>query len=1034
MKEAPSHIAANDSKTPSDSKASADSLPEPVAQAATGRPLPKPEIRDHELISPVGRGSYGEVWLARNVMGTFRAVKIVYRAAFEHTRPFEREFNGIKKFEPLSRSHDGLIDILQVGSTEDYFYYVMELADDQVTGQQINSEHYAPRSLRSEMHARRPLAFEKCVELGISLTQALGHLHQHGLIHRDIKPSNIIFVNGILKLADIGLVAEQSEAKSFVGTEGFIPPEGPGTPQADIYSLGKVIYEIATGKDRHEFPVLPTALGDEEPDTQLLELNTVFLKACQGDVRLRYQTAEQMRDDLLLLQSGKSVKRAQAAERRATLLTRIGLVGALATLCISAAFLYVNHLRIRAASAERKVKEQLYVSDMILAERALREGNIGRVEQILDDHLPGNGAPDPRGFEYFYLKYQCRGDHAFIFGPTESPAYAVAFSPDGKFLAAGTSYAPERKDYSGQLQVFDLTTRKEVFGIPHTDGTRSLAFSRDGKSLLVGNAGSVVSVLDWEGKTNKPQDFFFAGAGATAKLALSPAADLIAALFYGPTYATPGRIFLRNTVTGKDKILNLVGEDWQSAQAVHGTFLHEPGSISFSPDGKKLAFVEKVNDFHSVVRFWERSSTHVVEERSPPWEGTIQALEFAPDGTYLALGGANGILSTWKLGQGQFRKLGQHQHAILSLDFSRDGQHMVSGCADGTIKLWDLTAQREERLVRGHRDRVNDVKYSPDGSQVASASQDRTVRLWPVEFRETGILRPATQAVRTLAFSKDNSLLATGSQDGSVSLWDVTTGVLRHSFTGLTNGVISIAISPRGSLLAAGTTDRLVKIWETQSGREIATLTTGREEVASLDFSPDATFLALGGWDFITIWDCKAERIVIKLPGHVGESRVSFSQDGRFLVTAGAGFPPVRIWEVGSWNLAKILITDLSPVKSLALAPDGHTLITGSEDSSVKLWDITTGRCLDTLKGAVGGVWALSISPDGKTLAVGDASGAIKLWNLVARSELFALIGHQQSVSSLAFSPDGTTLASASADGTVRLWQATRANSARPGS
>src|SRR5262245_44822282 len=124
-------------------------------------------------------------------MGTYRAVKIVYRASFEHARPFEREFNGIKIFEPLSRSHDGLVDILQVGCTEDYFYYVMELADDQVTGQQIDPAHYEPKTLRSEVQAQRRWPFEKCVEVGISLTAALNHLHEHGLIHRDIKPSNI---------------------------------------------------------------------------------------------------------------------------------------------------------------------------------------------------------------------------------------------------------------------------------------------------------------------------------------------------------------------------------------------------------------------------------------------------------------------------------------------------------------------------------------------------------------------------------------------------------------------------------------------------------------------------------------------------------------------------------------------------------------------------------------------------------------------------------------------------------------------------
>src|SRR2546426_71347 len=89
-----------------------------------------PAVPDHELLRRIGEGSYGEVWLARNKLDTLRAAKVVYRRTFEDARPFEREFRGIQKFEPISRSHDGLVDILQVGGTEEYFYYVMELADD----------------------------------------------------------------------------------------------------------------------------------------------------------------------------------------------------------------------------------------------------------------------------------------------------------------------------------------------------------------------------------------------------------------------------------------------------------------------------------------------------------------------------------------------------------------------------------------------------------------------------------------------------------------------------------------------------------------------------------------------------------------------------------------------------------------------------------------------------------------------------------------------------------------------------------------
>src|SRR4051794_17893457 len=86
----------------------------------------------YTLLRRIGGGSYGEVWLGQDALGTFRAIKIVHRRRFEHERPFQREFSGIKKFEPVSRSHPGLVNILHVGLDQGsgYFYYVMELADD----------------------------------------------------------------------------------------------------------------------------------------------------------------------------------------------------------------------------------------------------------------------------------------------------------------------------------------------------------------------------------------------------------------------------------------------------------------------------------------------------------------------------------------------------------------------------------------------------------------------------------------------------------------------------------------------------------------------------------------------------------------------------------------------------------------------------------------------------------------------------------------------------------------------------------------
>lgn len=291
-----------------------------------------PVVPEHELLRLIGSGSSGQVWLAKNALGSYRAVKIVQAQMFKHQRAFEREFNGILKFEPVSRLHDGLVDVLQVGRNEaaGYFYCVMELADDVVTGSRIHPPTYAPRTLGQDQDRLKRLPVAECVRLGAAIASALGFLHKHDLIHRDIKPSNIIFVNGIPKLADIGLVTDASEGRSFVGTEGFIAPEGSGTIRADIYALGKVLYELSTGKDRNEYPALPESLGSHAETRDLILLNKIILKACRMRIWQRYQTAEEMMLALLAFQFDQAALRKR--ENTALLTKVFAIIGAIAAL------------------------------------------------------------------------------------------------------------------------------------------------------------------------------------------------------------------------------------------------------------------------------------------------------------------------------------------------------------------------------------------------------------------------------------------------------------------------------------------------------------------------------------------------------------------------------------------------------------------------------------------------------------------------------------------------------------------------------
>jgi serine/threonine protein kinase len=381
-----------------------------------------PQIPDHKLLRCIGRGAYGEVWLGRSVMGAYRAVKIVWRKSFETDRPYEREFAGIQKFEPVSRSHPGLVHVLHVGRNEDagYFFYVMELADDVQTAAEFNPEHYEAKTLQRELEQRGRLPVQECLRVSLCLSNALGCLHEQSLVHRDIKPSNIIFVKGAPKLADIGLVCGTEGTQTHVGTPGYIPPEGSGSPQADLYSLGKVFYEMGTGKKRDQFPDLPTDLRENAERAALLEFNEVLLKACASDVRQRYQSAHELETELALLEVGRSVRARRNSQQNWAKIKVAVCVAAVIALASFGVWVAQHESANRGVSPQSHAKAQAYLQNArIIAARSSShlEGkqNNPRVIELLEKAValdPGFGEAHAE----LALAYTIR---LFLFAPGE---------------------------------------------------------------------------------------------------------------------------------------------------------------------------------------------------------------------------------------------------------------------------------------------------------------------------------------------------------------------------------------------------------------------------------------------------------------------------------------------------------------------------------------------------------------------------------------------------------------------------------------
>lgn len=460
---------------------------------STETPLAAPSIPDYDLIRIVGRGSYGDVWLARGITGVLRAVKIVWRTRFADPQPYEREFKGLKEFAAVSLLEPRQLALLHVSRNEaaGFFYYVMELADDADSGREIDPLNYRPNTLREVRSRRGRLPVKEVVSIGAEIARGLAGLHRRGLVHRDIKPSNVIFVGGSPKLADIGLVATASADLTFVGTEGYVPPEGPGIPSADVYSLGKMLYELATGLDRHDYPRLPADLDQISDRKELLEINEVCIRACQSEPTKRHPDAEALLGDLLLLQAGKSVRKLRAEERRLARALRATVVLTIA-LTIAATGAWIAQSRaeremdLRAkAESERDAlrRESTYLASLSLAQRAIDNDELLRARQLLEDIQPSPGQPDLRSFEWGALWHAARGDPRTEIKRDGPEISALALSTDETLLAV--------HDRSNELTLYDSFDHRALVRIL---GVRQLGgFSSDDKWLFGTDSNDALS-------------------------------------------------------------------------------------------------------------------------------------------------------------------------------------------------------------------------------------------------------------------------------------------------------------------------------------------------------------------------------------------------------------------------------------------------------------------------------------------------------------------------------------------------------------
>jgi serine/threonine protein kinase len=254
--------------------------------------MEKPDIPNFEFERCCGSGAYGDVWIARDMNGANKAIKVLYKTRLKNLGVLEKEIRGLKLYCNEVPRHPNLIEVFHAGETATTVYYVMEPAD--------NANHsgveYIPETLASKLQSENKLSTDETITLGWKILDAVAALHQAGVVHRDVKPDNIVYIDGNPKLADIGLITTNSKNITLAGTQGFMPPEGVDGTGADLYAVGKLLYCSMTGNDVREFPSLP---NDIKRTSCVRKLNRIILRACSRKSSLRYQSAIDFQNALI---------------------------------------------------------------------------------------------------------------------------------------------------------------------------------------------------------------------------------------------------------------------------------------------------------------------------------------------------------------------------------------------------------------------------------------------------------------------------------------------------------------------------------------------------------------------------------------------------------------------------------------------------------------------------------------------------------------------------------------------------------------
>lgn len=559
----------------------------------------------------------------------------------------------------------------------------------------------------------------------------------------------------------------------------------------------------------------------------------------------------------------------------------------------------------------------------------------------------------------------------------------LAISPDGKILALTSGTGTTTWDIATGSRLKTLKNPYEKLPTNHRHG-KHLLFSPSGQ-YLAGVDDKWVGIIIWDIASGEPIQRLEGFTHLGCNLSFSPDGKHLA---FGSDEDT---IIICNIASGRRM---------RTLENTEGVAL-----VSFSPNGKLLVSCS----IGGSIKVWDDAGKCIQEKTlDEAWKLTPSRrlnLRFSPDLSLLAFLDLNDNIKILDLSSFQYIKVinwDKPKYGEPCMTFLPNRQLALAAANDGVhcncINIWDIDANERLRTLRGHIYSLSSVEVSPDGSQLISAStDDRTIRIWDMdsEVDDSKMWEGREEYYSPMAFSTDGSKFASASRENSIAILDTATSGRVQTLIGHQGAIDCIAISSDGKLLASASSDNNVKIWNIAENACIQTLEGHTGEITSVKFSPDSQRLA-------------------------SASYVRLSQE--------ANDHTIRIWDLATSSYLTLIDCGYVTPKSIDFSQDGKILVSGSDFGTVKVWETIAGKCIQTWQHPMPdfGYQSLSaaITPDGKTIASNSAN-CLKIWSEIEGKYecVQTLKQHDRYATQVTFSPDGRQLISGSStDNTTNVW------------